>query len=55
MKKYIVSLFICANVLCVMNTLSCPYSFSNEDQRPFFEQYEMVNNPVTPTEKETKS
>jgi hypothetical protein len=32
----------------VPKTVSCPYSFSHDDQRPFFEQYETEN--TTPAE-----
>ncbi|HLC07016.1 MAG TPA: hypothetical protein VJJ26_02395 [Candidatus Babeliales bacterium] len=54
MKKYILSFFIYANILCVHTTFSCPYNFSPDDQRPFFEQYEIENNIATTEEKEEK-
>lgn len=52
MKKNVLSFFIYANILCVYTTFSCPYHFSPDDQRPFFEQYEIENNPVITEEKE---
>lgn len=55
MKKYILSFFIGAHIFGAHTTFSCPYNFSPNDQRPFFEQYEIENNPVAQTEKEEKS
>jgi len=55
MKKYTFSFFICVHIFCAHTTFSCPYHFSPDDQRPFFEQYEIESNPVTQTEKEEKS
>lgn len=43
MKKYIFSLLTLLQIT-YFNTLSCcPCGFSPEDQRPFFEQYDIEN------------
>jgi hypothetical protein len=56
MKNYILSFLIGAHIFCTYTTLSCPYHFSPDDQRPFFEQYETEINPVAQQiEKEEKS
>ncbi len=43
MKKYLFSFLVFTNIVCELKIISCPYSFSPEDQRPFFEQYETEN------------
>ena len=40
MKKYIFYLFM-VNIVHIHITACCPFSFSPEDQRPFFEQYNL--------------
>jgi len=55
MKKYLFYFLILTNILCELKIISCPYSFSYEDQRPFFEQYAIENNsPITNENKENK-
>jgi hypothetical protein len=52
MNKHIFSLFITV-IICTTNiTLSCPCEFSSDDERPFFEQYEIKSNTQ---EKDKKS
>lgn len=40
MKKYIFY-FLTIHILYVSMLSCCPFSFSPEDQRPFFEQYDI--------------
>ena len=54
MKKHIFSLLIIINICTVSITLSCPCEFSSDDERPFFEQYE-IENVITSQEKDEKS
>jgi len=41
MKKYIILLIIVIHTLTSTYVYSCPYEFSPDDERPFFEQYEI--------------
>lgn len=44
MRNYILFVFIIANTLHMNNLWSCPCEFAPDDERPFFEQYEIENN-----------
>ena len=54
MKKIIL-----INFLYIITELSylfsCPYEFSHDDQRPFFEQYDMENNKKNIEEHNTRN
>ena len=51
MKKY-VFLFFTIMAFSFMHTISCcPFGFSPEDQRPFFEQYEDSSSTAQEKEK----
>jgi hypothetical protein len=54
MKKYFLLLTVTTNVLMLTTALSCPYTFFPDDQRPFFEQYDIENNAALQPEKEEK-
>jgi len=55
MKKYLFYFLILTTIPCELKIISCPYSFSYEDQRPFFEQYEIENsNAMANENKENK-
>ena len=54
MSKYIFFAFIIINTLYNGNLIACPCEFSCDDERPFFEQYEIETN-VTNQEEEKKS
>ena len=55
MKKYILLTILSISTLNISNLSSCPCEFSSEDQRPFFEQYEIEKNSTRLQEKEKKS
>lgn len=47
MKKYIFFIFLLAQTAYFSSLSCCPCGFSPEDQRPFFEQYDIKNTPNT--------
>src|SRR5260221_4618204 len=55
MKKHILLFLIVINILIITSASSCPYEFSPDDERPFFEQYEIETNVSTTQKKEKKS
>ena len=46
MKKYLIIIVMISNIH-IANLSPCPCEFSPDDQRPFFEQYEVKNNDLT--------
>jgi hypothetical protein len=54
MIKYILFIFIITNTLQNNNLISCPCEFSCDDERPFFEQYEVENNSAIAQQKDEK-
>ena len=52
MRKYILFIFF---LMGARSLSPCPCEFSPDDQRPFFEQYEIETNTVTTQEKEKSS
>ncbi len=40
MKKYLLLLIAILNIAIITIASACPYEFSPDDARPFFEQYE---------------
>ncbi len=54
MRKYIFFIFIIINILHVTNLMPCPCEFSADDERPFFEQYEIENKSADAQEKDKK-
>jgi hypothetical protein len=55
MRKYIFFIFIIVNGLHNNNLISCPCEFSCDDERPFFEQYELENKSADAQKKDEKS
>jgi hypothetical protein len=55
MRKYIFLAFIIMSTLHSTNLLSCPCGFSADDERPFFEQYEIEKNSDHAQKKDEKS
>jgi hypothetical protein len=55
MRKYMFLTFIIMNMLQSSNLLSCPCEFSADDERPFFEQYEIEDNSAHAQKKDEKS
>ena len=55
MKKYILYACLVIHVVYINNLLACPCEFSSEDERPFFEQYEIEIKTSSSQEKEKKS
>lgn len=53
MRKYIFFIFIIVHGLQINNITACPCEFSSDDERPFFEQYDIETN--TSQEKDKKS
>jgi len=51
MRIYIFLMFIITNMLHNTNLVSCPCGFSADDERPFFEQYEIEENNQKKDEK----
>lgn len=52
MKKYAFIFFIFIITAFTPHVSCCPYGFSPEDQRPFFEQYDEKIKPAHPEPKE---
>ncbi len=55
MRKYIFFIFTIISILQNNNLISCPCEFSCDDERPFFEQYEIEENAINTQEKDKKS
>jgi predicted secreted protein len=55
MRKYIFLMFIIMSALHNNNLVSCPCEFSADDERPFFEQYEVEDNSAHAQKKDEKS
>jgi hypothetical protein len=46
--KYFIILTTIITVLFINHLSSCPFEFSPDDQRPFFEQYDTKTDPIIP-------
>jgi hypothetical protein len=55
MIKYIFFMFVIINMLHINNLVACPCGFSPDDERPFFEQYEVGNDNTNAQKKDEKS
>ncbi len=53
MKKHILLFLI--NIFIITSASSCPCEFSPDDERPFFEQYEIETNSSIIQKKEKKT
>lgn len=43
MRKYMLYLHFIINTFIFTSLFACPHEFCPEDERPFFEQYEIIN------------